>query len=302
MPSPATGEPVAFLFFVEDEMSDAVIVHNAYKKFGNFNPSLWKRKVNPNHRAAGKLLPGNSLPIFVAVDHVSFSVSQGEIFGLVGPQASGKSTLIRMLATLLLPDDGELSVYGYDVASQPRQVQRLINRVSGEASFFKKLSPLENLVYSARLYEMEDDDIHQRATDLLIRLGVQQSEIHLPMEAMSREQQQKAVIAHALLPHPRLLLLDEPAVGLSIQARQAFHSILRELRDELGITILYATRRLPEIEALCDRFALLQDGKLLAINSASSLIQEGSFQPRQPGWEDTLLPLMGRCLISERIE
>ena len=124
--------------------------------------------------------------VVVAVDHVSFTVMQGEIFGVLGPNGSGKSTLIRLLATLLLPDDGDIRVFGYDVVHQPMLVQRLINRVSVEASFFKKLSPMENLVYGARLYGMSGAEIRRQVVEILTRLGLEERSIYKPMEEMSR--------------------------------------------------------------------------------------------------------------------
>lgn len=136
-------------------MSNAIIVHEIYKKFGkpaedSFWNQLFKKKnqngkAQSNHKAKGKKR------LVVAVDYVSFKVKEGEIFGVLGPNGSGKSTLIRLLATLLLPDSGDIKIFGYDPVLEPLKVQKLINRVSVEASFFKKLSPMENLIYGARL-------------------------------------------------------------------------------------------------------------------------------------------------------
>src|SRR5512141_481048 len=106
----------------------------------------------------------------VAVNAVSFQVKRGEIFGVLGPNGSGKSTLIRLIATLLMPDGGSISVFGHDVAKDPMAVQRLINRVSVEASFFKKLSPMENLMYGARLYGVKADEARQQVRSILTRL------------------------------------------------------------------------------------------------------------------------------------
>src|SRR5512141_1876319 len=106
----------------------------------------------------------------IAVNSVSFQVRRGEIFGVLGPNGSGKSTLIRLIATLLMPDGGSISVFGHDVAKDPMAVQRLINRVSVEASFFKKLSPMENLMYGARLYGVKADEARQQVRSILTRL------------------------------------------------------------------------------------------------------------------------------------
>src|SRR3990172_6181788 len=135
----------------------------------------------------------------VAVDHVSLEIKRGEIFGVLGPNGSGKSTLIRLIATLLIPDGGRITVFGHDVAQEQRAVQRLINRVSVEASFFKKLSPMENLIYGARLYGVEPGETKKRVRDILTRLGLEEKALYQPMEEMSRGMQQKVAIARAFL-------------------------------------------------------------------------------------------------------
>lgn len=257
-------------------MSEAVVLHETFKKFGPVQPPVWmrsSRRMKVNGAINGQ--PNNHTvaqpPAVVAVDHVSFTVHQGEIFGLLGPSGSGKSTLIRLLATLLLPDAGDIRVFGYDAVTQPTQVQRLINRVSVEASFFRKLSPMENLVYGARLYGMSGGETRSEVVEILTRLGLDQRSIHRPMDEMSRNTQQKVVIARALLSHPRLLLLDDPMKGLDPQARQEVQTMIRELRDRHGTTVLLTTPDWTDAEAVCDRIAVLQDGRLLALDTPEGL-------------------------------
>ena len=172
-PPTATGAPVAVLFFVEDaEMFEAIVAREVTKQFGTYLPQphlpSWKRMprlgfadIHSSETQAGQIRSNASQNV-VAVDRVSFGVGQGEIFGLVGPTGSGKSTLIRLLAALIAPDHGELLVFGYDVAGQPLQVKRLVNRVSVESSFFRQLSPVENLTYSARLYGKSGTELRRR--------------------------------------------------------------------------------------------------------------------------------------------
>jgi ABC-2 type transport system ATP-binding protein len=161
----------------EYKMFDAIQVTNAYKKFGKESHPLWKGKTEPSETAK---------VVKVAVDHVSLNVHEAEIFGVLGPNGSGKSTLIRLIATLLLPDAGSIKVFGQDVVSQPMQVQRMINRVSVEASFFKKLSPMENLLYGARLYGMQGKETRTKVNEILSRLGLDKNTFNQPMEEMSR--------------------------------------------------------------------------------------------------------------------
>jgi ABC-2 type transport system ATP-binding protein len=166
----------------------------AVKKFNKDKKPVWKsilkHKVNGAQGVANTVNGAKSS--IIAVDRVSFSVREGEIFGILGPNGSGKSTLIRLIATLLLPDGGSISVLGHDVVRQPMQAQKLINRVSVEASFFKKLSPMENLVYGARLYGMDGKQTRLKVVEILSRLGLEQRSIYKPMEEMSRGMQQKS--------------------------------------------------------------------------------------------------------------
>jgi len=204
-------------------MSNAVIVENVTKKFGKPGDPFWrqvfqrKKSTNGNGSNGHSGLNGvnNHEKLVTAVDQVSFEIEQGEIFGVLGPNGGGKSTLIRLLSTLLLPDNGQISVFGYDVERQFVQVQELINRVSVEASFFKKLSPMENLLYGARLYGLKGSETRRQVVEILTRLGLEKQQITSPMEEMSRGTQQKVAIARALLSHPRFLLLDEPTTNLA---------------------------------------------------------------------------------------
>lgn len=244
---------------------DAINVRAASKKFG-----LPRRRPYGDGKGSWKPPRGLATEV-VAVDRVSFSVIQGEIFGICGPQGSGKSTLIRLLATQLLPDEGDLHVFGHDVVGQAAQVRRLINPVSGEASFFKRLSPVENLVYGAHQAGVFDIQARRQAEEILVRLGFEPPALHQPLESLERGRQQLAILASALLLRRPLLLLDEPTAGLDPTARAAVHTLLRDLRDEEGVTVLITCRDLSAIEDLCDRAAILQDGKITALSAPAAL-------------------------------
>ena len=284
-------------------MTEAVYLHDAYKKFGRSGLSLWKGLSRLNGQGNGK--PGTHhngrQQIVVAVDRVSFTVQEGEIFGVLGPNGSGKSTLIRLLATLLLPDGGDIRIFGYDVVRQPMQVQRLINRVSVEASFFKKLSPMENLLYGARLYGMSGAETRKKVIEILTRLGLEQRSIHKPMEEMSRGMQQKVAIARALLSQPRLLLLDEPTTGLDPRSKREVQAVVRELRDQHGTTILLTTHDMVEADNLCDRIAIIESGKIAALDTPSALKSLISRNGHEPTLEDVFLELTGKQLVKEEI-
>jgi ABC-2 type transport system ATP-binding protein len=277
----------------EFEMFNAIQVNNAYKKFGKASHSIWKRKAEPS---------GTGKAVKVAVDHISFSVREAEIFGVLGPNGSGKSTLIRLIATLLLPDAGSISVFGHDVVSQAKEVQHLINRVSVEASFFKKLSPMENLLYGARLYGMEGKEIRRKVVEILTRLGLEQNTIRQPMEEMSRGMQQKVAIARALLSKPRLLLLDEPTTGLDPRSKREVQAVIRELNEQHGTTILLTTHDMGEAEVLCHRIAIVDNGKIVALDTPDALKKLIPRNGHEPTLEDVFLELTGNQLVSENEE
>ncbi len=206
-----------------------------------------------------------------AVDGVSLRVERGEIYGLLGANGSGKSTLIRMFSTLLVPDAGSVSVFGLDIARDELAVKRLINRVSVEASFFKKLSAMENLVYAGRLYGVEPDAARSKSLAILRRLGIAEDRLREPLEKLSRGMQQKVAIARAFLTAPMLLLLDEPTTGLDIRSKREVQAFVRDLRVEHDATILLTTHDLDEAERLADRIGILHDGRLVAEGTTDEL-------------------------------
>ncbi len=288
---------------------DAITLNNAYKHFGKGLPGTWKRLTRlglnggtPGGNGNGHNGRVNLRPVVVAVDHVSFTVSEGEIFGVLGPNGSGKSTLIRLISTLLLPDDGDIRVFGYDVTRQPMQVQRLINRVSVEASFFKKLSPMENLLYGARLYGMDGGETRRQVVEILTRLGLEKRAIYQPMEEMSRGMQQKVAIARALLSRPQLLLLDEPTTGLDPRSKRDVQAVVRELNEQHGTTILLTTHDMLEADELCHRIAIIEGGKIVALDTPAALKKLIPQNGHEPTLEDVFLELTGKKLVKDEDE
>src|SRR5256886_11939951 len=193
------------------------------------------------------------------------TVKRREIVGILGANGSGKSTLIRILSTLLIPDTGHVSIFGYDVEKDERMVQKLINRVSVEASFFKKLSPMENLIYAARLYNMPAQEARTKIREILERLGIPKDRIGQPLENMSRGMQQKVAIARAFLTSPIVLLLDEPTTGLDPRSKIDVQNFVQELREQHNATILITTHDMDEADALCDRVAIIDKGRIMAL-------------------------------------
>jgi ABC-2 type transport system ATP-binding protein len=211
----------------------------------------------------------------IAVDDVSIDVARGEIFGVLGANGSGKSTLIRLVSTLLLPDAGSMRVFGLDVLREELRVKRLINRVSVDAAFFKKLSPMENLMYAGRLYGLGADETRRRGLEILERLGISTKVALNPMEHMSRGMQQKVAIARALLTSPVLLLLDEPTTGLDPRSKKDVQNLVLRLREEHDATVVLTTHDMDEADRLCDRLAVLERGRIIALDSPHNLKHGG---------------------------
>jgi ABC-2 type transport system ATP-binding protein len=207
----------------------------------------------------------------VALDDVSFAVGRGECVAVLGQNGSGKSTLVRVLSTLLLADGGSASVFGHDVRRDERAVRRLVNRVSVEASFFKKMSATENLSYAARFYGLGPRVTRRRVPEILERVSFPADRASSPMEDLSRGMQQKVALARALLTSPVLLLLDEPTTGLDPRAKLEVQAFIREVRREHDTTTLLCTHDMTEAETLADRVGILAGGLLLALDEPRAL-------------------------------
>jgi ABC-2 type transport system ATP-binding protein len=206
-----------------------------------------------------------------ALDGVSFDVARGETVAILGQNGSGKSTLIRLLSTLLLHDGGAATIFGHDVFQETRAVRRLINRVSVEASFFKKMSAVENLSYAARFYGMPIRETRARIPEILGRVGFPKDRMGEPLEDMSRGMQQKVALARALLTAPILLLLDEPTTGLDPRSKLEVQQFIREIRQLHDATVVLCTHDLVEAEELADRVGILDRGRLIELAPAAEL-------------------------------
>ena len=198
-----------------------------------------------------------------ALAGVSLRVGRGEVVAVLGANGSGKSSLVRILSTLLEPDTGWARVFGHDVAREAAEVRRHINRVSVEAAFFKEMSPWENMLYAARLYGTAAG-LRARVEDVLGRLGLQADAYDRPMKQLSRGQQQKVAIARSFLTSPSLLLMDEPTTGLDPRSKRDVQAVLHSLRRQREVTVLLCTHDLDEAEALADRVVVLDEGRVLA--------------------------------------
>jgi ABC-2 type transport system ATP-binding protein len=231
-----------------------------------------------------------------ALNDLTLTIPRGECVAILGQNGSGKSTMVRLLSTLLLPDGGSARVFGHDVVRDAKAVRRLVNRVSVEASFFKKMSPAENLQYASRFYGMTPRDTVERIPAILERVGFPADRRGEPMENLSRGMQQKVALARALLTSPVLLLLDEPTTGLDPRSKLEVQAFVREVRAAHDATILLCTHDLAEAEALAERVGILDRGRLLALEPADDLkarygadtLEEAFFVATGRGFEDEL--------------
>jgi ABC-2 type transport system ATP-binding protein len=206
-----------------------------------------------------------------AVKDLTFHIDEGECVAILGQNGSGKSTLVRLLSTLLLHDGGGARVFGHDVFGEPAAVRRLVNRVSVEASFFKKMSSSENLSYAARFYGMTPAETRTRIPEILEKVGFPPERRNESMESLSRGMQQKIALARALLTSPVVLLLDEPTTGLDPRSKLEVQDFIREVRQSHNVTILLCTHDLDEAEVLADRVGILHRGELLVLEQVEVL-------------------------------
>jgi len=217
---------------------------------------------------------GSRRRMVTALADVSFTVQRGECVAILGQNGSGKSTLVRTLSTLLLPDGGHARVFGYDVVRDANAVRKLVNRVSVEASFFKRMSAVENLSYGARFYGLTPAVTRARIPEILEHVGFPLGRRSEPMEDLSRGMQQKVALARALLTSPVLLLLDEPTTGLDPRSKRDVQNFIRELRASHDTTILLCTHDLDEAESLADRVGILHAGQLLSMEPVDRLLKQ----------------------------
>ncbi|MFL5951403.1 MAG: ABC transporter ATP-binding protein [Gaiellaceae bacterium] len=233
-----------------------------------------------------------------ALEDVTFTMERGECVAILGQNGSGKSTLVRLLSTLLLPDGGSATIFGHDVVKDSRAVQRLVNRVSVEASFFKKMSSEENLAYAARFYGMPPSATKTAIPEILERVGFPVERRHEGMEHLSRGMQQKVALARALLTSPVLLLLDEPTTGLDPRSKLEVQNFIRDVWTTHDATILLCTHDMREADVLADRVGILDRGRLIALDAPDALKERYESETL----EDAFFAATGRTFEDEKDE
>lgn len=228
---------------VADNAIPAIEIRNLSKTFGNFH----------------------------AVDSLTLTVNQGEIFGLLGPNGSGKTTTINMISALSVPTSGEIRVLGYDVRRNARAVRQILGAVPQETALYDELSAWANMDFHADLFGIPAREKKQRI-DAMFELVQLADRKKSRVGTFSGGMKRRLALGRALLHDPKLIYLDEPTLGVDVQARRAIWDYILALRNE-GKTVLITTNYLEEAQALCDRLAIIDHGKLIAVDTPEHLKQ-----------------------------
>lgn len=206
----------------------------------------------------------------IAVNGVSFSVREGEIFGLLGPNGAGKTTTISILATLLPPDGGQVTIAGYDLVRETNHIKPLIGFVPQELALYPTLSAWDNLAFFGRIYGLRGTALKERIAAVLDMVGLS-DRAGDAVRTFSGGMKRRLNIAAGLIHRPRILFLDEPTVGVDPQSRNFIFEHVEWLKAE-GMTIVYTTHYMEEAERLCDRVAIIDEGRILALDTTKNLI------------------------------
>lgn len=206
----------------------------------------------------------------VAVDHIDFSVKNGEIFGFLGPNGAGKTTTINMLITILKPTEGKASILGYDITKQSSEVRYSIGVVPQDYTADEDLTGYENILLCADLYGISRKVSKKRATDLL-KLVELTAFKDKKVQTFSGGMRRRLELACGLINRPKVLFLDEPTLGLDVQTRAATWNYIKTLKKEFGMTLFMTTHYLEEADALCDRIAIIDHGKIIVGGTPTEL-------------------------------
>jgi len=204
-----------------------------------------------------------------AVDHISFDVQQGEIFGFLGPNGAGKTTTTRMLTGVIPPDDGSATVLGYDIRSEPVQAKQRFGVVPETSNAYTDLTAWQNLMLMGELYGVARAQAARRSSELLTVLGLLDRRDQ-KVQAYSKGMKQRLILAMALLHEPKLLFLDEPTSGLDVQSTQMILAMLRDMNRD-GTTIFLTTHNMEDANRLCHRIGIIRNGRMVAIDAPEKL-------------------------------
>jgi len=225
---------------------------------------------------------------FVAVDHVSFHVAPGEIFGLLCPNGAGKTTVLRILSTVLRPTSGTARIHGFDVDEEPAEVRGRIGFVSNNTALYDRMTAWETVQYFGRLHGMTSEALDARLEELFDQLRMNDFR-DVPAAKMSTGMKQKVSIARALVHDPPVLIFDEATLGLDVMVARNLLQVVRNLR-EAGKCLIFSTHIMREVERLCDRIAIMHRGKILDTGTLEALRERHD----EHDFEDLFFGLLSR--------
>lgn len=204
-----------------------------------------------------------------AIDGLDLSIREGEVFGFLGPNGAGKTTTVRVISTLTDFCEGEVTVGGYDIIKNPKEAKRLMGVIQQHISLDKDLTVRENMMHHAMMHKIPPEERKKRIAELVSYVGLEEY-MDREIDSLSGGWKKRAAIVCSLLHEPKVLFLDEPTVGLDIQARRLLWDLIRKLNDR-GTTIFLTSHYIEEIEALCDTVGIIDKGKLIALGTPADL-------------------------------
>jgi ABC-2 type transport system ATP-binding protein len=210
---------------------------------------------------------------FRALNKVSFNVYEGDIFGLIGPNGAGKTTLFRILATLLIPTSGTATIYGYDVVKNSNEVRKLITYLPEDAGVYRNITAYEYLRLIAKAYYTSSSDVEE-CVELGVKLLGLGDRIYDKMKTYSKGMRRRVQVVRALMIRPKVAILDEPTVGLDVIYSKGIRELIKEFSKTYGTTVLISSHNMFEVEGLCNRVALISNGKLIVEGFTEELISK----------------------------
>jgi ABC-2 type transport system ATP-binding protein len=211
-----------------------------------------------------------------AVKGISFTINDGECYGLLGPNGAGKSTTINMLSTLFPPDSGEITINGLDIKKSSEQVKKILGVVPQEIALYVNFTSWENMMFWGGLHSIPKSELHKKAEELLKLVGLSDRKDE-KVKTYSGGMKRRINLACALLHSPKILLLDEPTVGVDPQSRNMIFELIEQLNKD-GMTIIYTTHYMEEAERLCDRIGIIDSGNIVAQGTLDELKQKSEIK------------------------
>jgi ABC-2 type transport system ATP-binding protein len=237
----------------------------------------------------------------IAVDHISFDVKEGEVFGFLGPNGAGKTTTIRIMVGLTQPSSGTAWIDGHDILKEPVEVKKTIGLVPETSNLYGELTAFKNLVYQAELYGVPRKERRVQSIKLLEEFGLKEHQ-EKPFQALSRGLKRRLTIAAALIHNPKILFLDEPTTGLDVMSARGLRKLILDSKKK-GLTIFLTTHYIPEAESLCDRIAVIVKGKIRVIDTPGSIkAQVKEMEILEIGLDRITEDLKNKLLFMEGIE